>query len=148
DVARSGIGVLFRVTQVPPSTVGSAAVVFADAVAARLRPMMATRPLAATEGRKVAALTTPLLGTVGGAAAGGASGTRLRPDSVSTNAVVPAASRAMARPRMLRRCPARAIAPGPSSPDQDPLVWKVETSTISTNPASVGAAAPAVTGVE
>src|ERR1051325_7977464 len=122
DVASSGIGALFSVTHAPPSTVGSVAVLN-DAVLARLRPMMAIRPLGAIAGRKLAAFTTPLAATEGALlGCGASSGMMLNPDSVSTNAMVPDASTAMARPRMLRRAPARATTPGPSRPGEEARV--------------------------
>src|SRR5215471_10843829 len=110
--------------------------------------MIETKPSGAIWGWKFAELTTPLALTDGGAPAAAPRGIRLNPDSVRTNAVVPDASTAIDRPRMLRRAPVRAIAPGPSSPGAEALVWNVDTSTSSTRPASAGAAVPAVTGVE
>src|SRR5690348_15199940 len=59
DVASSGIGLLFSVTQTLPRMVGSG-VFAAVALVPRLRPMIATKPFGAIAGWKFARLTMPL----------------------------------------------------------------------------------------
>src|SRR3954453_7037336 len=115
------MGALLSVTQAPPSTVGRA-VVAAVALVARLRPIIATRPLGAMDGRKFAAFTTPLLLTAGAAVAVASNGIPLGADGVKTKEFVPDASTAIAGPRIFTRWPGGGRVAGASSPALDARV--------------------------
>src|ERR1039457_5494570 len=101
EVASSDSGVLFNVTQAPPSSVGRGELAAVAAVA-RLAPKIAIKPPAAPPPVKSAIFTTPFAGTCGGfCVVEVARGITLRPEAVSTNAVVPAESSTMLRPSTL-----------------------------------------------
>src|SRR5215831_1553392 len=148
DFASNGSGALLSVTQAPPSVVGRG-VVFADAVVPRFRPMMEIKPFGATAPWKFAVLTIPLLAICGAFAVETvSSGMTLIPEAVSTNAAVPAALTAIARPWTFRRAPVRTIVVGDSIEFALAVVRCVFRSMTSSKPASVAAALAAVTGVE
>src|ERR1035437_8020753 len=147
EVASRESGVLLSVTQAPPSSVGSGELA-AVAAEARLAPKIEIKPPGATVPRKSAVFTTPFPGTCGTfGVVDVASGITLRPEAVSTNAVAPAESSTMPRPRTLTRVPARATAEVISSAPAVAVVREVLRSITSTRPVSEGVALAAVTGM-